>query len=243
MPRRKSRSPSPASSAPLVPAVPPPSSAPSPWIGLAATAVFTAAAHSWCNTHSPTCGLDGALHPLPAAVCLAGLGMVATLRLIPAMEEVFIKARLFGIDLNKPTTKRDASGALVRPVEGIKVPEPMGLVCGTVYLLMIFLFIPVVFEAHLQRKGEPEGDNRVALEKLTEFITAELTITCMLFLGFADDVLDLRWRDRIVIPPIAALPMLLVYSSLNGVTNVTVPTFVQPLVGEDTLELGILYCE
>ena len=40
-----------------------------------------------------------------------------------AMIPVFIKARLFGIDLNKPQTKRDADGVLIRPYEGPIVAE------------------------------------------------------------------------------------------------------------------------
>ena len=60
----------------------------------------------------------------------------------------------------------------------------MGLVCGTVYLLCMFVFIYFAFSAHLDEKGSDE-----TIKKLTELVAALLTITCMLFLGFADDVL------------------------------------------------------
>ena len=33
----------------------------------------------------------------------------------------------------------------MRPIQGVKVPEPMGLVTGTVYLLLMFTFIPFAF--------------------------------------------------------------------------------------------------
>ena len=59
----------------------------------------------------------------------------------------------------------------------------MGLVCGTVYLLCMFVFIYFAFSAHLD-----EGSYGT-IKKLTELVAALLTITCMLFLGFADDVL------------------------------------------------------
>ena len=85
--------------------------------------------------------------PLAVSVLLSGLGYVVTSRFTLAMRPAFIKARLFGIDLNKPETKRDASGALVRPVQGPQVPEAMGLIAGSVYLICMFVFIPVRFLA------------------------------------------------------------------------------------------------
>jgi UDP-N-acetylglucosamine--dolichyl-phosphate N-acetylglucosaminephosphotransferase len=33
----------------------------------------------------------------------------------------------------------------------------------------------------------------------------------MILLGFADDVLDLRWRHKLVLPTLASLPLLVVY--------------------------------
>ena len=42
----------------------------------------------------------------------------------------------------------------------------------------------------------------------------------MLLLGFADDVLDLRWRFKLVLPAVASLPLLCSYS---GVTWVKIP--------------------
>lgn len=39
---------------------------------------------------------------------------------------------------------------------------------------------------------------------------AVLTITFATFMGFADDVLDLRWRHKIPLPFLATLPLLLV---------------------------------
>ena len=40
-------------------------------------------------------------------------------------------------------------------------------------------------------------------------------ICCMCFLGFADNVLDLRWRDKLWLPLCASLPLLVVYA-LDG---------------------------
>lgn len=141
---------------------------------LAVTAAAAAAARAWCDIHSATCADDAApTYPLVIAVLLSGLGCAGTLAFIPAMEGLLVSARLYGIDLNKPTTKRNPkTGELVRPVEGVKVPEPAGVISGTVYLILMFVFIPFVF-MHLDTTN---------LYKLTEFITGLLTITCMLFL-------------------------------------------------------------
>ena len=43
-----------------------------------------------------------------------------------------IQANLRGIDLNKQTTKRDADGNLVRPIEGIPIPESQGTIAAAV---------------------------------------------------------------------------------------------------------------
>lgn len=38
----------------------------------------------------------------------------------------------------------------------------------------------------------------------------------MLFLGFVDDVLDIPWRVKLVLPCIAALPLLIAYRGSTG---------------------------
>jgi UDP-N-acetylglucosamine--dolichyl-phosphate N-acetylglucosaminephosphotransferase len=74
---------------------------------------------------------------------------------------------------------------------------------------------------------------------LVDFNAALATICFMLFLGFADDVLDIPWRVKLLLPCLASLPLLTAYS---GGTGVLVP---KPLVSllhlPRYLELGILY--
>jgi len=50
-------------------------------------------------------------------LAISVVGFHVTLRVIPKFEAQFIKAGLCGVDLSKRTTKRDADGKLVRPVE------------------------------------------------------------------------------------------------------------------------------
>ena len=71
-----------------------------------------------------------------------------------------------------------------------------------------------------------------------DYNAALATICFMLFLGFADDVLDIPWRVKLTLPALAALPLVLAY---GGGTGISIP---KPLrvVGLPTyLELGLLY--
>jgi UDP-N-acetylglucosamine--dolichyl-phosphate N-acetylglucosaminephosphotransferase len=49
-----------------------------------------------------------------------------------------------------------------------------------------------------------------------------------ILLGFIDDVVDLRWRDKLIVPTIASFPLLVAYS---GVTSVKVPVPLVEMVG------------
>jgi UDP-N-acetylglucosamine--dolichyl-phosphate N-acetylglucosaminephosphotransferase len=60
----------------------------------------------------------------------------------------------------------------------------------------------------------------------------------MVFLGFVDDVVDVRWRVKIPIPAIASLPLLLVYFVTKNVTTVIVPTPLIEFVGSRVFNLG-----
>lgn len=42
-------------------------------------------------------------------------------------------------------------------------------------------------------------------------------------LGFIDDLFDIRWRHKLPIPLIAAIPLLLVYYAEQGGTAVVIP--------------------
>jgi UDP-N-acetylmuramyl pentapeptide phosphotransferase/UDP-N-acetylglucosamine-1-phosphate transferase len=178
------------------------------------------------------------LQPLRVCVALAIGGGICTFRVVPHMHASFLKAGLTGIDLNKPTTRRDASGALVRPYVGPAVPEAMGAVSCAVYLICLFLFIPVPFA----QPGVPAlSDGLFPHAELSRLLCALLSICCMCFLGFADNVLDLRWRDRLVLPLAASLPVLMTYAASGGVTTIKVPAALQALVGLSLVDIGALY--
>lgn len=62
----------------------------------------------------------------------------------------------------------------------------------------------------------------------------------MLFLGFVDDVMNVKWRHKIILPAISSLPLLMIYSVTSGVTQVVVPIPLQPVFGQ-LVQLGIFY--
>ncbi|XP_070156129.1 UDP-N-acetylglucosamine--dolichyl-phosphate N-acetylglucosaminephosphotransferase [Polyergus mexicanus] len=143
-----------------------------------------------------------------------------TVQLIPKIKSMFVKANLYGIDMSKRTSD--------------KVPEAIGVVTGCVFLIIMFLFIPVPFTDHILKNENFPHD------KFVEFLAALLSICCMLLLGFADDVLDLRWRHKLLLPTIASLPLLMVYYVNFNSTVIIIPKPLRPWVGF-SLDLWILY--
>lgn len=65
----------------------------------------------------------------------------------------------------------------------------------------------------------------------------------MIFLGFADDVLDLKWRDKVFLPAIASLPLLMVYFATSNSTTILIPNQIRSLLGltQSSINLGLLY--
>lgn len=62
----------------------------------------------------------------------------------------------------------------------------------------------------------------------------------MILLGFADDVLDLRWRHKLLLPTIASLPLLMVYYVNFNSTTIILPSIVHQITGS-SINIGFLY--
>lgn len=71
-----------------------------------------------------------------------------------------------------------------------------------------------------------------------EILSAILAIQSMILLGFADDVLDVRWRYKVWFPAIAGIPLLIFYYTNKGVTYVVMPIQLRSYLGE-LVDLGI----
>jgi UDP-N-acetylglucosamine--dolichyl-phosphate N-acetylglucosaminephosphotransferase len=64
-----------------------------------------------------------------------------------------------------------------------------------------------------------------------------VSILVMISCGFIDDLFDLRWRWKLIIPAVATLPLLMAY---NGSTYIAVPLPLTSLLGT-SINLGFLY--
>lgn len=143
----------------------------------------------------------------------AGAALVLTRALVPRAAPRLRAAGLAGLDLNKGSAAR-----LRGPL-----PEALGLVSGCVFLMGATVLIGLV----------PRGERDVREAALAGLAS----ISFMLLLGFADDVLDLRWRYKLVLPLFAALPIVSVYS---GPTCLPCPGLFRRLLG-GTADIGGFY--
>lgn len=75
--------------------------------------------------------------------------------------------------------------------------------------------------------------------QLVELISALLSICCMILLGFADDVLNLRWRHKMLLPTIASLPLLMAYYVNFNRTTVMLPIFARSFLGFSSIDIGM----
>ncbi|PNH07577.1 UDP-N-acetylglucosamine--dolichyl-phosphate N-acetylglucosaminephosphotransferase [Tetrabaena socialis] len=189
---------------------------------------------AWACTQIP----DARVQQLIVACALVSvLGFFGTVYLVPKVASKTQARGICGKDLNKKGT----------PEGDRPVPEAVGLAPGCVFLLCVISFqllhyYDISSLVSFVRSGF-QGALRtepIADAWLVDYNAALATIGFMLFLGFTDDVLDIRWRVKLILPLFAALPLLAAYS---GGTGVAVP---KPLLSLGLglpayLELGVLY--
>ncbi|KAF8349304.1 N-acetylglucosaminephosphotransferase [Amanita rubescens] len=177
------------------------------------------------------------LDPIPALPALyTSLGFslfafLATLYLVPALGPTFVNANLKGKDLLK---------TYYTPMQS------MGLVCASIYVLSLTLFIPFVFSYSIMRftPGSQRHEGLDVIEfphyQLAVYLSSLLSLLMATMLGFLDDVFDIRWRHKLPIPIIASIPVLMVYYAERGNTHVVVPLPLRFIFGT-LLNLGPLY--
>ncbi|EFN76420.1 UDP-N-acetylglucosamine--dolichyl-phosphate N-acetylglucosaminephosphotransferase [Harpegnathos saltator] len=160
------------------------------------------------------------LFPICINVIMSVIAFYSTVYLIPKIISIFLKANLCGIDMSKRSNE--------------KVPEAIGVFTGCIFLITMFLFIPVPFTDYILKNENFPHD------KFVEFLAALLSICCMLLLGFADDVLDLRWRHKLLLPTVASLPLLMVYYVNFNSTIIIIPKPLRQCFGF-SLDLWVFY--
>ncbi|CAM9324246.1 unnamed protein product, partial [Chrysoparadoxa australica] len=139
---------------------------------------------------------------LLASLVLALFGYLATLLLVPQFSPFLAKRGLTGKDLCKKG----------QPGADKPVPEAAGVIPGTTFIICI-IFLQLFY-----------GNT---VEKMIDYHSALLSICFMVFLGFTDDVLDLPWRYKLLLPTVATLPLLCAY---DGSTSVVLPPALGPLL-------------
>ncbi|CAF0838664.1 unnamed protein product [Rotaria sordida] len=145
-------------------------------------------------------------------ILISIVGGLIVNRSIPILKDKFIRAQLWGYDLNKRNSRE------------IKIAESQSVIAADIFLILMFIMIAIVFSEHLH----PQSD--FPHNKFIEYLAALLSICCMILLGFADDVLDLRWSVKLLFPLIASLPLLLVYFANYHSITIILPKPVRPIL-------------
>lgn len=159
---------------------------------------------------------------LVISAVLSVCGGLAVYGAIEAAGDTFCKAGLHGRDLCKRANQQ-------------LLPESMGMISGTVFLMVMFVFTSVRFSQHLVSVQQPFPHLLFG-----QLLTALLCICCMLLLGFADDVLNLKWRYKLVLPTLASVPLLMTHYINFGSTTIAVPLQLRWLL-RNSINIGPLY--
>lgn len=123
-----------------------------------------------------------------------------------------------------------------------------------VYLFVLIVFIPWPFYKDIVVATSGGGNRDVIKEleeietgrllhrfphnKLASYLSAILSLQSIVLLGIGDDLFDIRWRHKVLIPAFAVIPMLVVYFVDFGVTQMVVPLPLRPYLGE-LFDLGM----
>jgi UDP-N-acetylglucosamine--dolichyl-phosphate N-acetylglucosaminephosphotransferase len=156
---------------------------------LAITPLMPSMAVMYLNSNKPS------IHTLYKVLFVSIGGFFLTNYLIPIIAEYTLMKGLHGKDLGKKGSK----------LEDKLVPEALGLVPATVFLMCAIIF------SYLFAKTDGQ---------LVLYNSALFSVCFMTFLGFVDDTLELKWRYKLILPTVASLPLLAAYT---GDTALFVP--------------------
>lgn len=124
---------------------------------------------------------------LVCAVAISVLGYLGTSYLIPVFAEYTLKRGIAGKDMGKKGTAD----------EDKLVPEALGIIAGIVYLVCTIISQMFFAETDAQK---------------VVYNSALFSVCFMVLLGFMDDVLDLKWRYKLILPTVASMPLLMTYT-------------------------------
>ncbi|GAA5973123.1 hypothetical protein JCM21900_003083 [Sporobolomyces salmonicolor] len=181
-----------------------------------------------------------------------------------------------GFRKNDPLPTEDALPSH-EEVPGRKwLPEATGVIGASVYILLLSLFAPLPYlssllpaslvasktlpilnttSSHLSPLSPEDPCAAILLEgslsfphhSFATYLASLLSLLIATFLGFCDDVFDIRWRFKLPIPVIASVPLLVTYAAGHGVTDIVLPNIlgIRKLLGavatNGVVHLGPLY--
>ena len=118
-----------------------------------------------------------------------------------------LKANVFGYDINKKGSEAGEK----------KVPECIGFACAIAFVIVGYFYYPY---------GEADA---LQAQYLTQtHMACMITILSTVLLGFADDMIDLAWRYKLIFPFFFMVPVLRAYT---GSTSVPLPFPLSVLFG------------
>lgn len=90
-------------------------------------------------------------------------------------------------------------------------PESTGMIGAAVYVLLLTFFAPLPYYSHFlppsslspkEHQAGASSDAGVAFphHSLTTYLSSLLSLLIATFLGFLDDLFDIRWRYKLPIP-------------------------------------------
>ncbi|BGP03839.1 tunicamycin resistance protein [Rhodotorula toruloides] len=183
----------------------------------------------------------------------------------------------FKRDNETPAADDGAGGAVVAEPGTQWLPEATGVIGASVYILLLSLFAPLPYITSLlpdsllppsAKSALPilnttaplilpaddpcsalllEGSLSFPHHSFATYLASLLSLLIATFLGFCDDVFDIRWRFKLPIPLIASVPLLVTYAAGHGVTDVVLPKLfgLRELLGgvatNGVVHLGPLY--
>ena len=107
----------------------------------------------------------------------------------------------------------------------------------TIHEQLFFDFSNEKDAKQMRENGNSATKEIKSLNTVIRYNAALLSICLVSLLGFIDDIIELKWRHKLIVPTIATFPLLVAY---NGLTSVIIPKAFRGIVGH-VLELGFIY--
>ena len=136
-------------------------------------------------------------------------------KVIPSLIKVNLRAGIYGHDIYLKGT----------PEFEVKIAECLGIGTGVVYFAsLIFIY------------GFYRAQHMIDHFNLISSVLGYIGFGT--FLGFVDDVLELRWRDKLVYPFIFSI---LIIFNYEGDTKLHFPLFIESFIGIENIDLSYLF--